>query len=281
MTAYTQSGYPVLTSYGDPAIASNPTVPGSNSKILGGLRKGDPAAVMLYSFARFHAEVENLGLAGALDDWGFTPKQITGGTGWSNHAGAVAGDLNSTRHPQHKRGTFSSAQFAKIREIARDLADVAGGPVLRLGIDWSDKSVDEMHQELYPDIAGTGRVEKAARAILHGDLPHVPAALGKPSGTGGGSPTGGGSAPSSSGKVPAWPLAAGLYYGPGSLMKGATLKRWQTQWNRHAGKAADLTLDGVYGPATQRAAMTLQRSKGMKVDGLIGRATWTSMFGMG
>ena len=178
MTAVSQSGYPVILDRADPRILRNPTVPGTDVQILGGVLAGPVAVVLLYYAARFNAEVERLELGPKPgDDWGGTPKQITDGTGWSNHASYTAIDLNATGHPQHRRGTFTARQYAAMRRIAHDLAAAAGRPILRLGIDWAGASVDEMHAEIAPNLYGTGYVERAARLIERGAVPAVPPEL--------------------------------------------------------------------------------------------------------
>lgn len=169
-----QSGYPFITDYGDPRILQNPTVPGTHVKIAGGILKGDVATVTLYYWARFDAEIEDLDQG--ADDWGFDP-QHNATTSTSNHKSATAVDGNALRHPQHVRGTFTAAQYNRMHEIQSQLAIAGGGPVLRLGIDFSDHSVDEMHEEIAPNEYGTGRVGRAAAAIRAGRLPNVPAEL--------------------------------------------------------------------------------------------------------
>lgn len=168
--ATTQSGYPVLSGYHDPDLLSNPEVPGAKGvKLYGGVRRGDVATVLLYIAARWHAEVE--GLQQVLGVWGAAFRKIAGSNTWSNHAGAVAIDLNSARHPQGKKGTFTASQVAAIRRIMAD----AG--VIGWGGEWTGASVDEMHSELARLIANTGRVEKVAAQIRAGKLPNTPAEL--------------------------------------------------------------------------------------------------------
>lgn len=176
MATVSQTGYRMLQDYGDPALMPNPVVPGTDGvRIYGGLLAGPPGICLLYYAARFHREVENLG-NGVVDDWGFDP-QHNSTTTTSDHKSGTAMDLNSTMHPQHVRGTFSGAQYDTMRRIAADLAVPAGGPVIRLGIDWSGSSVDEMHVSGAKAVAGTGRMEAAAAAILAGRVPNVPAEL--------------------------------------------------------------------------------------------------------
>lgn len=177
MTAFSQSGYPVITDRSDPRILKNPTVPGTTVQILGGLLAGPVATVMLYFAARFNNEVQALALGSPPDDWGGNARPIRDGAGWSNHASYTAIDLNATEHPQHVRGTFTTKQYAAMRRIANDLAAAVGHAVLRLGIDWTGASVDEMHAEVAPGLAGTGYVERAARLIARGAVPNVPPQL--------------------------------------------------------------------------------------------------------
>src|SRR5690606_6821642 len=122
VTAVSQSGYPVITDRADPRILKNPTVPGTDVKILGGILAGPVSVVLLYFAARFNNEVEHLALGPATgDDWGGNARPIRDGSGWSNHASYTAIDLNATEHPQHKRGTFTARQYSAMRRIAHEL----------------------------------------------------------------------------------------------------------------------------------------------------------------
>lgn len=178
MTAVSESGYPVITDRADPRILKNPTVPGTDVQILGGILAGPVAVVLLYYAARFNREVQPLDQGPEPgDDWGGNARQIRDGTGWSNHASYTAIDLNAAEHPQHVRGTFTARQYAAMRRIANDLAAAAGRAILRLGIDFTGDSVDEMHVEIAPGLYGTGYVERAARLITRGSLPNTPPEL--------------------------------------------------------------------------------------------------------
>jgi hypothetical protein len=89
------------------------------------------------------------------------------------------------------------------------------------------------------------------------------------------------SAPSVSAVIPPrFPLPAGHYFGPrngptesvsGFVSHRSELAVWQAR-RGFKGRAAD----GLYGPATAKAARELQAKRGLRVDGLIGRATWTA-----
>lgn len=281
----TQSGYPFLTSYGDAALVSNPTVPGSDAKIYGGLRKGSVATVLLYFAARFNAEVENLRRDSTTDDWGFDP-QHNNTTTTSNHKGGAAMDLNSTRHPQHQWGTFSSAQYAHMRQIAQDLANAAGSKVLRLGIDFSGRSVDEMHVECAPGTAYDGSIDRAAAAVRAGRVPNVPAELRDGAAhSPAPSPAQHPSPPAAGGST--FPLPSPYYYGvwdqQSSKGKGHYSKSGNTN---HGGRASDqaavkriqkligVTADGIYGPNTKAAVARWQVRHGLTADGLFGSGSW-------
>lgn len=38
-----------------------------------------------------------------------------------------------------------------------------------------------------------------------------------------------------------------------------------------------ILVDGKYGPATQKAIMIFQKANGLKVDGKVGKKTWTKL----
>jgi len=45
-----------------------------------------------------------------------------------------------------------------------------------------------------------------------------------------------------------------------------------------ASKGYSLSVDGVFGPVTQSAVMSFQRSQGIIVDGIVGPVTWGKLF---
>lgn len=285
--ATTQSGYSVIGDYGDPLLVKNPTVPGSSARILGGLRVDPVYTVLMYYAARFNAEVE--ALEEGDDEWGYSRREIRGGSGWSNHAGGCAIDLNSQQHPQHRRGTFSADQYAVMRQIARDLADAAGGTVLRLGIDWDDSSVDEMHIEIAPGVADTGRVEAAANAIKAGQVPNVPTELlgegASPAAPAPAPPAPSGDYPLPSGQV------FGLVTGPDWMRGGHPSDpesirghiRWIQRRLIETGCVIGVDdpdsswADGVYEEPTAAAVRWFQAARQIEIDGLVGPVTWAEM----
>jgi hypothetical protein len=147
--ATSQNGWPVYTSGSHPDLVAIP-------KIIGRVRKGDVATIFTYLVTRFDREVEDVD-AGA-DDWGYAYRAIRGKTsGYSNHASATAIDLNATRHPLGKVGTFSATQRAAIRRILNDLEGV-----VRWGGDYSGRK-DEMHFEINASASAVARVAAKIR----------------------------------------------------------------------------------------------------------------------
>jgi hypothetical protein len=78
---------------------------------------------------------------GALDDWGYNFRMVRGATDkLSNHASGTAIDLNATKHPLGKRGTFPSEKVPMLRALAKKYGMMWGGE-FRL-------RSDEMHFEI-------------------------------------------------------------------------------------------------------------------------------------
>lgn len=121
---------------------------------------GAAGDVLMYVAGQFDARVEDLDLdstRGELDDWGYAPRPIRGGSTTSNHASATAEDFNATRHPLGARGTFSRQQVNNIHQI---LAEVDN--VVRWGGDYSGRA-DEMHFEINASPAAVQRVADRLR----------------------------------------------------------------------------------------------------------------------
>lgn len=88
--------------------------------------------------------------------------------------------------------------------------------------------------------------------------------------------------PSTNPRPPAFPLAAGYYFGPryplsnersvsGYYSHRSDLRRWQ---QRMRDRGWQITVDGLYGDQTGDIAEAFQREKGLAVDRLIGPMTW-------
>ena len=103
------------------------------------LRCAEKVAPLLINFAKeFNELIEPLE-GGALDDWGYCYRDVRGVPGkLSNHSSATAIDLNASKHPLGKVGTFDAAKVPMIRALAKKYGLTWGG-------DWARK--DEMHFE--------------------------------------------------------------------------------------------------------------------------------------
>ena len=111
-------------------------VEGTNLK----LRCAEKVAPLLINFAKeFNELIEPLE-GGALDDWGYCYRDVRGVPGkLSNHSSGTAIDLNASKHPLGKVGTFDAAKVPMIRALAKKYGLTWGG-------DWARK--DEMHFEV-------------------------------------------------------------------------------------------------------------------------------------
>jgi peptidoglycan hydrolase-like protein with peptidoglycan-binding domain len=68
-----------------------------------------------------------------------------------------------------------------------------------------------------------------------------------------------------------WPV---LRRGPNSVWPPVTVRSLQYLLNAHG---ARITVDGVFGSATDAAVRSYQRAHGLVVDGVVGSATWSSV----
>ena len=88
----------------------------------------------------FHELIEPID-EGGLDDWGYCFRMIRGSTdNLSNHSSGTAVDLNATKHPLGKVGTFPSEKVPMIRALAKKYGMLWGG-------DFRHRK-DEMHFEI-------------------------------------------------------------------------------------------------------------------------------------
>jgi hypothetical protein len=112
-------------------------IPGTKVK----LTCNKAVAPLLVGFAaEFHELIEPID-EGSLDDWGYCYREIRGSsTALSNHSSGTAIDLNSTKHPLGKAGTFPLAKVAMIQALAKKYSLTWGG-------DYRGRK-DEMHFEV-------------------------------------------------------------------------------------------------------------------------------------
>lgn len=105
------------------------------------IRCAKDAGLLLAGFAaEFHALIEPID-AGALDDWGYCFRMVRGTTDkLSNHSSGTAIDLNATKHPLGKAGTFDPAKVPMLQALAKKYGLTWGG-------DYRGRK-DEMHFEI-------------------------------------------------------------------------------------------------------------------------------------
>ena len=129
------NGWPASKDRAEIAIKSY-SVEGTSIK----LACAEAVAPLLVGFAQeFHELIEPLD-RGQLDDWGFAFRDIRGTTNnLSNHASGTAIDLNATKHPLGKAGTFPNEKVPMLRALCKKYGLVWGGKFRRK---------DEMHFEI-------------------------------------------------------------------------------------------------------------------------------------
>ena len=112
-------------------------VPGTSGK----LACAESVAPLLIGFAaEFHKLIEPID-GGGLDDWGYCYRDIRGNVGkLSNHSSGTAIDLNASKHPLGKVGTFPNEKVPMIRALAKKYGLIWGG-------DYRNRK-DEMHFEI-------------------------------------------------------------------------------------------------------------------------------------
>lgn len=154
--ATTANGWPVLfdnRTTGDLPRLRKWIVPDAGRHLY--LRDGSVGFNLIHLALWFHERIERLDL-GVWDDWGWAVRPIRGQTsGYSNHAGGAAEDLNATRHPLGVpvAATFTDKQAAAIH---RRLPLYEG--CVEWGGDWSRP--DGMHFEAARDLAAHERVAR-------------------------------------------------------------------------------------------------------------------------
>lgn len=136
MTLITYNGYKASKDETDIGIKSF-VVPGTTIR----LRCAEKVAPLLVGFAAdFHKLIEPID-QGALDDWGYCFRMVRGTTDkLSNHSSGTAIDLNATKHPLGKAGTFETGKVPMIQALAKKYGLTWGG-------DYKNRK-DEMHFEV-------------------------------------------------------------------------------------------------------------------------------------
>lgn len=134
-------------------------IPGTDRHLV--LRDGAMGFLLVHVAVWFDQEIERLDRRGQpWDEWGHAVRPVRGQTsGYSQHAGGVAEDLNATLHPRgvsiHK--TFTNKQIRKIRRRMK----LYNGAI-RWGGEWSVP--DGMHFEIAP--VSSKKCDRIARLLL-------------------------------------------------------------------------------------------------------------------
>ena len=134
-----------LTSYNGYPASKDPQEIGIKSYSVDGttlkLRCADSVGPLLAAFAsEFHKLIEPID-GGTLDDWGYAFRMVRGSTDrLSCHSSGTAIDLNATKHPLGKAGTFQAEKIPMLRALAKKYG-------LKWGGDFKSRP-DDMHFEV-------------------------------------------------------------------------------------------------------------------------------------
>lgn len=152
----TVNGWPVLQ-VGSPSLRRW-NVPDTNRGLT--LRDGSAGFLLIHMAVFFDEQIELLDRAGEVwDEWGHAIRPVRGQTsGYSNHAGGIAEDLNATRHPLGVpiASTYTPVQ---VKAIRRRLRLYRG--IVVWGGDWSRP--DGMHFEIKGELPAC---ERLARLLM-------------------------------------------------------------------------------------------------------------------
>ena len=134
LTSY--NGYPASKDPAEIGIKSYP-VKGTDRK----LRCAESVGPLLAAFAaEFHELIEPID-EGTFDDWGYAFRMVRGSTDrLSCHSSGTAIDLNATKHPLGKAGTFPVEKIPMLRALAKKYG-------LKWGGDFKSRP-DDMHFEV-------------------------------------------------------------------------------------------------------------------------------------
>ena len=134
LTSY--NGYPASKDPAEIKIKSYP-VKGTDRR----LRCAESVGPLLAAFAaEFHELIEPID-EGTFDDWGYAFRMVRGSTDrLSCHSSGTAIDLNATKHPLGKAGTFPVEKIPMLRALAKKYG-------LKWGGDFKSRP-DDMHFEV-------------------------------------------------------------------------------------------------------------------------------------
>jgi hypothetical protein len=132
-----------------------------------GVRAGDVHDVFEYLATQMDLRVEPIYAPGwhTADEWGYYYKPSANSPSLlSCHSSGTAIDYNATRHPNGKRGTYTAAQVATIRQILAELE----GIVYWGGDAWGNGTPDEMHFEIKTGVSAAAVARVAAKIRANG-----------------------------------------------------------------------------------------------------------------
>ena len=170
---------------------------------------------------------------------GYNCRKITGGSVPSAHAQGIALDVNWDTNPYRKDKLVTDMPTAMTDEI-QNLVNDAGVPCCRWGGDWDHRpeTPNSNYDAMHFEDVGTPFDMKSGFSIPGFDET----------------------------KPLDWPLLA-LHE------KGDAVRQLQA----HLNQESTLVLDGYFGPLTEQAVKGFQYSRGLGVDGVVGRGTWTAL----
>ena len=114
------------------------------------IRCAEKVAPLLINFAKEFNELIEPIEGGTFDDWGYAYRDVRGVVGkLSTHASGTAIDLNATKHPLGKAGTFPAEKVPMIQALTKKYG-------LNWGGNWTRK--DEMHWEIAQDPVKTAKL---------------------------------------------------------------------------------------------------------------------------
>ena len=130
------NGYPASKDAVEIDIKSYP-IKGTDRK----LKCASSVGPLLAAFAaEFHELIEPID-EGTFDDWGYAFRMVRGSTDrLSCHSSGTAIDLNATKHPLGKAGTFPAEKIPMLRALAKKYG-------LKWGGDFKSRP-DDMHFEV-------------------------------------------------------------------------------------------------------------------------------------
>ena len=136
MILLSQNNWPASKNQAEIGIVSVP-IEGTKLKV----RCAKAVAPLIAGFCKeFHELIEPID-EGTLDDWGYAFRMVRGSTDrLSNHSSGTAIDLNATKHPLGKFGTFPIEKVPMIRALAKKYGLFWGG-------DYKNRA-DEQHFEI-------------------------------------------------------------------------------------------------------------------------------------